>query len=127
MRQFLVGFLTLVMLTPSLVCGMADCPMPMQAEKKPCHQSGDMDDDMQGKDGPMLAADCMGVDFFQVDVSNDIQPDLSVDSVDYAWIDLVTDYNFQTDNINGIRGPPGRMLDPRSQPSLILITQRFRI
>lgn len=121
MRKTLLGFMMLLMLTPILVCAMAFCPMQAQAaEGEPCHQS----DDNQGL---MLSLDCMGVDLFQQDISNDIQPDQSVDSVVFAWADLVAEYNFQPDNINSIRGPPDRTIDPQSQPSLILTTQRFRI
>lgn len=121
MRKVLLGFMTFLMLTPVLMCGMAFCPtMANAAEQQPCHQTDD-------SDGPMLIVDCMGVDLFQQDVSNDIQPDLSVDSIDYAWADLVTDYNFQPDNINGIRGPPDSGERTTAEPSLILTTQRFRI
>lgn len=122
MRKAFLGFMTLLMFTPVLVCAMAFCPMQaaQAAEMEPCHQS----DDNQGL---MLSLDCMGVDLFQQDVSNDIQPDLSVDSIYYAWVDLVAEYSFQPNNINGIRGPPDRTIDPQNQPSLILTTQRFRI
>lgn len=122
MRKALLGFMTLLMLTPVLVCAMAFCPMQsaQAAGQQPCHQS----DDNQGL---MLSLDCMGIDLFQQDVSDDIQPDLSVDSVDYAWIDLVADYSFKPDNVNGIRGPPDRTVEPQNQPSIILTTQRFRI
>lgn len=121
MRKSLLGFMTLLMLTPILACGMAFCPtMANAAEQEPCHQTDD-------NDGVMLVVDCMGVDLFQQDASNDIQPDQSVDNIDYVWADLVADYSFKPDNINGIRGPPDRVIDPQSQPSLILTTQRFRI
>ncbi len=121
MRQTLLGFMTLLMLTPVLMCGMAFCPtMANAAEQQPCHQT-------DGNDGLMLVIDCMGVDLFQADVSNDIQPDLSVDSVDYASADLVADYNFLPSNINGIRGPPNKAERPNTNLSLILTTQRFRI
>ncbi len=111
----------LLMLTPILMCGMAFCPtMANAAEQQPCHQTAD-------SDGPMLVVDCMGVDLFQQNVSNDIQPDLSVDSVDYAWADLVANYNFLASNINGIRGPPDRAERTNTNSSIILTTQRFRI
>ncbi len=121
MKKMLLGFMTLLMLTPVLMCGMVFCPtMANAAEQQPCHQTGD-------SNGLMLVVDCMGVDLFQQDVSNNIQPDLSVDSVDYAWADLVDNYSFQPDNINGIRGPPDRTVEPQNQLSIILTTQRFRI
>lgn len=122
MRKTFLGILTLLMLTPALTCAMAFCPMQtaQAAGGQPCHEA---DDDA----GLMLALDCMGVDLFQADVSNDVQPDLSVVSLDYVWADLVVAYNFQPNSINGIRGPPDRSVVPQSQLSLILTTQRFRI
>ncbi|MEZ5814235.1 MAG: hypothetical protein R3E13_05870 [Alphaproteobacteria bacterium] len=121
MRKALLGFMTFLMLTPVLACGMASCPtMANAAEQEPCHQTDD-------NDGLMLTIDCMGVDLFQQNVSNDIQPDLSVDSIDYAWVDLIADDSFTPDNINGIRGPPDWAQRPQSEPSIILTTQRFRI
>ncbi len=122
MRKTLLGFMALLMLTPVLMCAMAFCPMQaaQAADAQPCHEA-------DGHDGLMLAMDCMGVDLFQADVSNDIQPDLSLDSIDYAWVDLVAYYNFLPSNINGIRGPPDRAERPNTDPSLILTTQRFRI
>jgi len=121
MKKVLLGFMTLLMLTPVLMCGMAFCStMASAAEQQPCHQTDD-------SGGPMLVVDCMGVDIFQRDVNNDIQPDLSVDSIDYAWADLVADYNFRSDNLNSIRGPPDKIKRLQGQPSIILTTQRFRI
>ena len=121
MRRILLGFMTFLMLTPVLACGMAFCPsMANAAEQEPCHQA-------DGSDGPMLAVDCMVVDFFQQDVSYDIQPDFFVDSVDYAWADIVADNSVQLGNVNSIRGPPDRVNQPQGQPHIILTTQRFRI
>jgi len=118
MKKILLGFMTLLMLTPVLACGMAFCPtMASAAEDQPCHESGDMGE----SSAPMLAIDCMGVDLFQADVSNDLQLNLSVDSVGYAWADLITEHNFQSNNINSIRGPPDR--PPNAEPSIILTTQ----
>ncbi len=123
MSKFLLGFMTFLMLTPVLACAMAFCPMQtaQAAEQEPCHEAEDNDS------GPMLALDCMGVDLFQQDVSNDIQPDSSVDSSSYVWADQVADYSFLPGSINSIRGPPDRGKQPQNQPSTILTTQRFRI
>ncbi len=122
MRKYLLGVLTVLMLTPALTCAMAFCPMQtaQAAGEQPCHEAND-------GDSLMLALDCMGVDLFQQDANNNIQPDLSMDSVDFVWTDLVTDYTFLASNVNAIRGPPDRADLPNTAPSLILTTQRFRI
>lgn len=122
MRKTLLGFMTLLMLTPVLVCAMSFCPMQsaQAAQGEPCHQTGD-------NKGIMLSLDCMGVDLFQNDTANDIQPDLNIDSVDYTYADLTAGWSTVPDNIHGIRGPPERTSEPYARPSLILTTQRFRI
>lgn len=113
----------LLMLTPSLACGMSDCPEPDQSKPIPCHQSED-----SKKDGPMLTLDCMGVDLFQQDAQADVpQPHSSIDIIHFAWADLTADYNFLPVNIHGIRGPPDWAGRPQNQPPIILTTQRFRI
>ena len=83
---------------------MAFCPMQsaQASEPVPCHEkSADNEDG-----GIMLVSDCMGVDFFMDDVTYDIQPDQSVDTLDIAWAVLDTKYSFDPQNSNGIRGPP---------------------
>lgn len=121
MRKVLLGFMTFLMLTPVLACAMAFCPTQASAaDQPPCHQT-------DNNDGPMLALDCMGVDLFQQEASNDISPDGSIDSAPYAWADLVTVYSFRPDNSNGIRGPPDWAAEPKTKPSILLTTQRFRI
>ncbi|MCB1563685.1 MAG: hypothetical protein KDJ75_08940 [Alphaproteobacteria bacterium] len=123
MRNFLVGFLTLIMFTPSLVCTMDYCPMPVKSEQKPCHQTSGSQ-----KDGPMLALDCMGVNLFQQEVQIDVpQPDRSVNIIHFAWADIAADYSFQPTKIHDIRGPPDETGQIPDAPPLILITQRFRI
>jgi hypothetical protein len=125
MRNFLLGFLTLIMLTPSLACAMTYCPMQSAntGEQKPCHQSKD-----SKKDGPMLVLDCMSIDLFSQDIQTALpQPEDLSDTVHFAWADLTPDYSFQPANIHAIRAPPDWSATPPGQPSLILTTQRFRI
>ncbi len=123
MRKTLLGLMTFLMLTPVLACAMAFCPLQANAaEQPPCHQMNG-----SGDDGPMLVLDCLGVDLFQQDASHDVQPDQSVERVDYAWVDLAVDYSSRSGNVNGIRGPPDRAERPYAPLSLILTTQRFRI
>ena len=120
MKHFLLGLMVVLVLTPVLACAMPFCPTQVNAAKEqPCHQAN-------SNDGPMLVLDCMGVDLFQQDVSNDIQPDLSVDTIDYAWADSVIRYSFKSSHSNDIRGPPEQS-GPLSRRSIILTTQRLRI
>lgn len=130
MRKILLGFMTLLMLTPVLTCVMAFCPMQsaQAAEPKPCHQSEESQKDGQ-KTGPMFALDCMGIDLFQQDVQADVvQPDQSLDHINFAWFDLTSNYNALMSTSLFIRGPPPDWLAlSRTQPSILLTTQRFRI
>jgi len=130
MRRIMLGFMTLLMLTPVLTCVMAFCPIEsaQAAEPKPCHQSEQTQKDGQ-KSGPMFALDCMGVDLFQPGVQADIlQPDLSPDHIDFVWADLTVNYNYSPASGHFIRGPP---FDARpsylNSTDLYLTTQRLRI
>lgn len=120
MKKAFLGFITFLMLTPSLACAMEFCPMMYSESQMPCHEVSD-------EDGIMFVLDCMGVDLFQQDISNDFQFDQSMETVGYDWVDLNTRYNFQPQHNNGIRGPPITIELTQTEPSLILTTQRFRI
>lgn len=125
MRRLTLTFLTFLAVIPSLVCFMAFCPMQsaQASEPVPCHEkSADTEDG-----GIMLVSDCMGVDFFMNNATNDIQPDQSVDTLDFAWADLSVSYSFEPQNINGIRGPPPQDVATSPSRPLYLTTQRFRI
>ena len=130
MRRLILGFMTLLMLTPVLTCVMAFCPMEsaQAAEPKPCHQSEEAQKDGQ-KGGPMFALDCMGVDLFQSGVQADIvQPDLSVDHIDFVWADITANYDFLLTSGHFIRGPPFDDSPPYlNSTDLYLTTQRLRI
>ena len=130
MRKLLLGFMTLLMLTPVLTCAMAFCPLDVAqaAEPKPCHQSAEKQADEPQK-GPMMALDCMGVDLFQPDVQVDItQPDLSVDHIDFVWADITANYDFLLTSGHFIRGPPFDDSPPHlNSTDLYLTTQRLRI
>lgn len=130
MRKILLGFMTFLMLTPVLTCVMAFCPMQsaQAAEPKPCHQSEEAQKDGQ-KSGPMFALDCMGVDLFQSDVQADVvQPDLSVDHIDFAWADLTPNYDSLLVSGHFIRGPPFDTSPSHlNNHDLYLTTQRLRI
>jgi hypothetical protein len=124
MKKILLGFMTLLMLTPVMACAMTFCPMQsaQAAEPEPCHETED-----KGAELPMLVFDCMGVDLFAQDVSFDYQLDQQLDTIDFAWADLTTEYNLYGRHGNAIRGPPDWLHISQTQPSLILTTQRFRI
>ena len=113
----------LIMLTPSLACAMTYCPV--QASKdagaSSCHQA-----ENETK-SPMLALDCMGIDLFQADTSNDIQPNLSFDTIDFAWNTASSADDLYRGTKNTIRGPPNWSTTPLNPPSIIITTQRFRI
>lgn len=124
MKKALLGLIMFMMLTPVLVCTMTFCPMQsaQAAEPKPCHETEE-----KGSTSLMLVLDCMGVDLFQQDTSLDFQPNLIMTDVSHTWFDLAVDYNFLPKNVNNIRGPPDKYIEPRGQPSIILTTQRLRI
>lgn len=130
MRRIMLGFMTLLMLTPVLTCVMAFCPMQsaQAAEPIPCHQSEEAQKDGQ-KSGPMFALDCMGVDLFQSGIPADlVQPDLSVDHIDFVWADITPHYDFLSASGHFIRGPPFDDSPPHlNNHDLYLTTQRLRI
>jgi hypothetical protein len=135
MKQFLFGFLMLVMLTPSLACAMTYCPMQQvqtatsgmdmaqdMPHDMPCHKAGTQ------SGGPMLALDCMGVDLFLNDVVSDVQPLAALDFVSYGFIDLFDSQAVMLQNSRSIRGPPNHWAEPLTFSSAIILkTQRLRI
>lgn len=136
MRKTLLGFMTLLMLTPALACMMAFCPMQtaQAAIQKPCHDMPHMTsmDNMAIKKEtpktPMLALDCMGVDFFSQVTVIDYSIDQPVIIVSYpSWIDLTAHYDVQADARDIIRGPPDWPQISQTQPPVFLTTQRFRV
>ncbi|MBL4589730.1 MAG: hypothetical protein JKY11_06610, partial [Alphaproteobacteria bacterium] len=70
---------------------------------------------------------CMGVDLFQQDASGSFSNDQPIESMDYAWLELVSEYGFQPNNTQSIRGPPDTFSVPHETRSIILTTQRFRV
>ncbi len=125
MKRITLTFLTFLAVMPSLVCFMAFCPMQsaQASETVPCHEkSADSEDG-----GVMLVSDCMGVDFFAQTITNDFQPDQSVDTLDFAWADITSIQGFEPRNVNAIRGPPPSADVTNPSRPLYLTTQRFRI
>ena len=124
----------LIMLTPSLACAMPVCADEAQAAatEQPCaghsghHDSGKKADTGKGKVN--LLKDCMGLDLQVADApvlkKADTGPSLS-----FIIISDTSALSIRASrDTGGIRGPPpdGLFLS-QTQPSIILITQRFLI
>ncbi len=125
MRKTLLGLMAFLVLTPSLVCAMVFCPMPsaQAGEQASCHENNaDYEDS-----GVMLMSDCMGVDFFMQDIVYDFEVDHQVHVSGLLWGELASGYNFELQNINGVRGPPPQGIAESLPQPLYLITQRVRI
>ncbi len=133
MKKLLVGFLVLVMLTPSLACAMPMCVDEAQAAKadRPCADHaphhGDTESTPKGNAGGLMA-DCMGVDFQTADTASLEKPDVKTSPVVYALVsEMLSNFIAHTD-VGTIRGPPPDWPAlSRTQPSILLTTQRFRI
>jgi len=104
---------------------MAFCPMPsaQASEPAPCHLQADQTED----GGVMLMSDCLDIDFFPSNASDDFQPDQQVDTIDLAWADISAIRSFEPQDINGIRGPPVESVTRCPSQPLYFTTQRFRI
>lgn len=126
MRKRVAQMLALLMLMPSLVCGMSVCPMSAQiidvGEKSHCGDRVDKASKAAAK--IMMFVDCMGVDLQQS------PPHFEFDEPRYA-LDLNAYTVFVPrqplgDNLTGwisIRGPP----TPAVPEPIYLITQRLRL
>lgn len=132
MRQLLLGFLMLVMLTPSLVCAMPVCTDEALAAKAevPCADHADHHGDKkEGKSNkPTFMSDCAGVDMQKADTASFEKPDLKSDSLLFVLVDDLSLNNFAHTDAGTIRGPPPDWPAlSQTQPSILLTTQRLRI
>lgn len=132
MRQLLLGFLMLVMLTPSLVCAMPICTDEALAAKAqvPCADHTDHHGDKkEGKSNKLtFMSDCAGVDMQKADTASFEKPDLKSDPLLFVLIDDLSLDNVAHTDAGNIRGPPPDWPAlSRTQPSILLTTQRFRI
>ena len=125
MRRTTLTFMTLLAVLPSLMCFMAFCPMQsaQASEPIPSHEQAEQSDES----GVMLMSDCMGIDIFLQNGDSDFQPELQIDTLDFAWADISAYHSFQPDNVNAIRGPPVENVTRSPSQPLYLTTQRFRI
>ncbi len=122
----------LVMLTPSLVCAMPICTDEALAAKAqmPCADHADHHGDKkEGKSDKLtFMSDCAGVDMQKADAASLEKPDLKSHSLLFVLVDDLALDNFSHADAGNIRGPPPDWPAlSRTQPSILLTTQRFRI
>lgn len=132
MRKFLIAFLMLVMLTPSLVCAMPMCTDEALAAKAkvPCaDHASHHGDKKEGKSNKLtLLSDCAGVDMQKADTASFEKLDLKTDSLLFVLADGLALDNLLHTNVGNIRGPPPDWPAlSQTQPSILLTTQRLRI
>lgn len=133
MRKFLLSFLILLMLTPSLACAMPVCANPAEAAaaKPPCADHMDHHGDKKEKKSSsgMLMKDCMGLELQVADNGPSIhKPDVSKDLPFIAVVAILPVSVLTPGDTTGIRGPPPDWPGhSQTQPSILLTTQRLRI
>jgi len=130
MKNFVLTFLVLVMLTPSLVCAMPYCEPSSENSELPANIScaeHKSNQERQKTDEGALMADCMGLDFQKVEATSIDVPNFKLTSV--AYIELYSDANLQDDLMNSvsIRAPPDNTLANLYQVPTLLKTQRIRL
>lgn len=126
MRRFAAVLIALSLLTPSLVCGMAFCPIQsaqaaIKTAPPPCHQAKP-----EKAKGLMFALDCMGVDLFAGDGTHVLKiPDfLPVAVVFPAFVNVFAPSHVDLSHAD-IRGPPPDR--PVSSSSFFVSTTRLLI
>ncbi len=131
MRNILLGFLMVLMLTPSMACAMPSCAGERQADaaRLPCaghHANHEHQGKHTGK--VKLLSDCTGVDMKTTDTTGIDKLVLMEDFSAYTpMADIPVSHVTHMDS-KEIRGPPPDWPGLyKIQPSLILTTQRFRI
>lgn len=133
MRNFLLGFLTLIMLTPSLACAMPVCADPVKAATagQPCADHMDHHEGKEQKNSGKVALmkDCTGIELQVADNAPSFQkPDLLKDLSFNLPANIQTVSVWILSDTTTIRGPPPDWPTlSQSQPSILLKTQRLRI
>ncbi len=119
----------LVMLTPSLVCAMPICTDEALAAKAEIPCADHHGDKKEGKSNKLtFLSDCAGVDMQKAETASLEKFDLKADSSVYILADSLPLYNLAHTDAGTIRGPPPDWPAlSRTQPSILLTTQRFRI
>lgn len=119
----------LVMLTPSLVCAMPICMDEALAAKAEMPCADHHGNKKEGKsDKPTFMSDCAGVDMQKADTASLEKPDLKSGSLLFLLVDDLALDNLSHADAVTIRGPPPDWPAlSRTQPPILLTTQRFRI
>lgn len=127
MRRLFATFLTFLVLLPSLVCAMPVCPMSQPVDlEMPCH--GQMNNDRVNLDALMILQDCTGVDFQVAEKGPSVGVnDKGYDAFDHAAVIVDTKNWSILASKSPPRAPPLRRISLQFEPSIVLITQRFRI
>ncbi len=131
MKKALTQLLALLLLMPSLVCGMSVCPTVEQeaALATGRHCGGEPPEGVSKQtDAIMWFSDCMGVDIQPSTLSIELdEPSFLPDLTEVAgvgdWAISPMDYRVH----GGIRGSPGWRGRPSTQEPLYLSTRRIRI
>ncbi len=128
MRHLLLGFLVILTLMPVMACAMSCCPMQVEASqsiKMPCHSNNDS----AKTQAIMIMADCMGVDLFSADLTDDIPQasNIILDYVSFVWADLNDFKNIDYLQNNSIRAPPELVNKFTRHTPVILTTSRIRV
>ncbi len=123
MKKVLLGFLMLVMLTPSLACAMPCADSRQTIQTTPC-----ADHDSRSSDKINLVIDCMGVDLQTADHQTVlVRPDASADLLVYALADQIL-LPRPGDAAPKILGPPpDTPAVSGTHPSILLTTKRIRL
>ena len=130
MRHFILTFLIMVMLTPSLVCAMPYCEqVPEKSEisaDTPCAGHNDSQTNQKLDMGTFMA-DCMGLDFQKVEITSVDAPQLKSVAVAYANLDDEISLQLDLLKVGSIRGPPDNTVAHLYQTPVFLKTQRIRL
>ena len=121
MKQFLLGFLVLVMLTPALACTCPSDALASTHQEAGHHHDGG---DHHGKDKSKDCAEASPQITAQAATLH--APDLKKDVLVFAWADEKPRWSPTLASDHAIRGPPFGS-DPPSKLPVFLTTQRLRI
>ena len=130
MKKLTLTFLTLLMVMPSLVCGVSLCPMQSAQAAEVgsdapvlCHEQPQ--EEIDG--GVMLVQDCLGVDLQKSDTASIDKPELKTDFVVYAsLIDVLNGQLTEIDS-HSVRTPPLRPDIVATYLPVYQDTRRFRL
>lgn len=107
MKRLVALVLLFALLTPSLVCGMAFCPIQsaqaaVKTDPPPCHEAKSTP-----SKGPMFVLDCMGVDLFSGSSAHVLTPpDLTPAIVAFPVFESIIGIDRVALIHLPIRGPP---------------------